>query len=50
MEDKILNHFLAQQKELLNKQNSLTHNYSKYLRFVKGFLVTTTATQGVRFQ
>ena len=35
MEDKI--HFLAQQKETLNKQNSLTHYYSTYFRFLEGF-------------
>ena len=37
------------QKELLNEQNSLTHYYSTYLRFLEGFLVTTMATQGVLF-
>ena len=43
------NHFLAQQKEPLNKQNSLTHYYSTYLCFLEGFPLTTTTTQGVRF-
>ena len=42
-------HFLAQQKEPLNKQNSLTRYYSTYLRFLEGFLVTTTTAQEVRF-
>ena len=42
-------HFLAQQKEPLNKQNSLTRYYSTYLRSLKGFLVITTTTQGARF-
>ena len=49
MEDKMLNSFLAQQKETLNKQNSLTRYYSTYLRFIEGFLVTTTITLVVRF-
>ena len=48
MEDKILNSFLTQQKESLNKQNSLTRYYSTYLRFIEGFLVITTTAQGVR--
>ena len=48
MEDRILN-FLAQQKEPLNKQNSLTRYYSTYLRFLEGFHVTIITTQGVRF-
>ena len=42
-------HFLTQQEEPLNKQNLLTRYYSTYLRFLEGFLVTTTTTQGVRF-
>ena len=42
-------HFLAQQKEPSNKQNSLTHYYSTYLRFLKRFLTTTTTIQGVAF-
>ena len=42
-------HFLAQQKEPLNKQNSLTRYYSTYLHFLEGFLVITTIAQGVRF-
>ena len=42
-------HFLAQHKEPLNKQNSPTRYYSTNLRFLEGFLVTTTTTQGVRF-
>ena len=42
-------HFLAQQKEPLNKQNSVACYYSTYLRSIERFLVTTTATQGVRF-
>ena len=42
-------HFLAQQKEPLNKQNSLNPYGSSYLRFLEGFLVTTTTTQGVSF-
>ena len=42
-------HFLVQQKEPLKKQNSPTHYYSTYLRFLEGFLVTTTTTQGVCF-
>ena len=42
-------HFSGQQKGTLNKQNSLTRYYSTYLRFLEGFLVTTTTTQGVRF-
>ena len=43
-------HFLAQQKERLNKQNLLTRYYSTYLRFLEGFLVTTTTTQGVHIR
>ena len=35
-------HFLAQQKEPLNKQNSITRYSSTYLRFLEGFLVTIT--------
>ena len=42
-------HFLAQQKGPLNEQNSLTSYYSTYIRFLEGFIVTTTTTQGVRF-
>ena len=42
-------YFLVQQKEPLNIQNSLTRNYSTYLRFLEGFLLTTTTTQGVLF-
>ena len=42
-------HFLDQQKEPLNQQNSLTRYYSTYLRFLQGFYVTTRTTQGVRF-
>ena len=42
-------HFLDQQKEPLNQQNSLTRYYSTYLRFFQGFYVTTRTTQGVRF-
>ena len=42
-------HLLAQQKETLNKQNSLTHYYSTYLCFLEGFLVITTTRQGERF-
>ena len=38
-------HFLAQQKELLNKQNSLNRYYSTYLRFLEGFRFTTTTIQ-----
>ena len=49
MEDQILNSFLAQQKETLNKQDFLTRYYFTYPRFLEGFLVTTTVTQGVRF-
>ena len=41
--------FLAQHKEPLNKQNSLTRYYTTYLRFLEGFLVTTRTTNGVRF-
>ena len=47
MEDKI--YFLAQQKETFNKQNSLTHYYSTYFRFLEGFLFTTTTPQRVHF-
>ena len=47
MEDKV--HFSAQQKEPLNKQNSLTRYYSTNLRLLEGFLATTTTKQGVRF-
>ena len=47
MKDRFLIHFLAQQKE--PSQNSPTLYYSTYLRFLEGFLVTTTTTQGVRF-
>ena len=54
MEEKVLNSFLAQQKEPLNKQNSLTRYYSTYLRFLEGFLITMTTTQGtfssIRYQ
>ena len=46
MEDKLLNSFLAQQKEPLNKKNPLTCYYSTYLR---SLLVIATTTQGVRF-
>ena len=42
-------HFLAQQKEPLNKQNSFTHYYATYLPFLERFLATTTTTQGVDF-
>ena len=42
-------HFLAQQKQPLNKQNSLTCYCSTYLRFLEAFLVTTTTTQRIRF-
>ena len=42
-------HFLVQQKEPLNKQNSLTRYYSTNLRLLEGFLATTTTKQGVRF-
>ena len=42
-------HFLALQKETLNKQNSLTHYYSTHFRILEDFLVTTTITQGVSF-
>ena len=41
--------FLTQQKEPLNKQNSLTRYYSTNLRLLEGFLATTTTKQGVRF-
>ena len=47
MEDKV--HFSAQQKEPLNKQNSLTRYYSRYLYFLEDFLGTTTTKQGVHF-
>ena len=47
MENKI--HFLAQQKENLNKQNSVARYYSTHFRFPEGFLFTATTTQGVRF-
>ena len=50
MEDKVLNSFLAQQKE----PTSLTRYYSTYLRFLEGFLITMTTTQGtfssIRYQ
>ena len=50
MECKILKFiFLAQQKETLNKQNSLTGYYSTYPRFHEVFLITTATAQGVRF-
>ena len=42
-------HFLALQKETLNKQNSFTRCYSTYLRFLEGLLVTAMTTQGLRF-
>ena len=48
MGDKILNIFFGSAKRPF-KQNILTRYYSTYLRFLDGFLVTTTATQGVRF-
>ena len=41
-------HFLAHQKEPLNKQNSLTRYYSTYLYFLEAFLVNET-TQRVRY-
>ena len=49
MEDKILNSFFGSAKRTFNKQNALTRYYSIYLRFLEGFLVTTTIPQGVRF-
>ena len=49
MEIRFSIHFLVQQKEPLNKQNSLTRYCSTYIRFLEGFFVTTTTTQGVRF-
>ena len=47
MEDKIPNSFFGSAKELLNKQNSLTRYHVRYIRFLEGFLVTTTTTQKV---
>ena len=47
MEDSI--HFLAQEIELLNKQDSLNSYYSTYLHLFEGFLGTTTTTQEVSF-
>ena len=49
MEGKILNSFFGLPKKRLNKQNLLTRYYSTYLRFLEGFLVTMTTTQGVHF-
>ena len=42
-------HFLAQQKEPLNKLNSLTYYYSTFLRFYEGFPVTMATALGLRF-
>ena len=42
-------HFLAQQKQPLNKKNSLTRYYSTYLHFPEGFLIIAKTTKGVRF-
>ena len=47
MEDSI--HFLAQEIELLNKQDSLNSYYSTYFHLFEGFLGTTTTTQEVSF-
>ena len=49
MEDKIVSLSFGSAKRIFKKKKSLTRHYSTYLRFLEGFLFTTTTTQGVRF-
>ena len=50
MEDKIYSiYFLAWQKERFKKKKSFTRYYPTDLRFLEGFLITTTIIQRVRF-